>query len=126
VAESRAPQRRAIWPFRYRTIPSPRSRGRDRWERHPPGRAAIAKSRGYAEAAGRDPASIGIDTRVTAGIGAEAEWRETVRFWKSCGVSHLTLGTYSGQGHPRRIAGRSLPDHLEAIRRYWNAVADLL
>jgi probable F420-dependent oxidoreductase len=92
----------------------------------PEAATAVAKLRGYAEAAGRDPASIGIDTRVTVGIGTEADWRETVRFWKSCGVSHLTLGTYSGRGHLRRIPGRTLPDHLAAIRRYWNAVADLL
>jgi hypothetical protein len=38
----------------------------------------------------------------------------------------LTLGTYSGRGHLHRIPGRTLPDHLAAIRRYWNAVADLL
>jgi probable F420-dependent oxidoreductase len=88
--------------------------------------AAFDKLRAIAEAAGRDPASIGIDTRTTVGIGAEAEWRETVRFWKSCGVTHLTLGTYSGRGHLRRIDGRSLADHLTAIKRYWNAVADLL
>ena len=49
-----------------------------------------------------------------------------VRFWKSCGVTHLTLGTYSGRGHLRRIDGRTLADHLAAIKRYWNAVADLL
>jgi len=89
-------------------------------------KAAFAKLRALAEAAGRDPATIGIDTRVTAGIGAEAEWREAVRFWKSLGASHLTLATYSGRGHLRRIAGRSLADHLAAIKRYWNAVADLL
>jgi probable F420-dependent oxidoreductase len=87
---------------------------------------AISKLHGYAEAAGRDPSSIGIDTRVSVGIGAEAEWREAVRFWKSCGVTHLTLATYSGRGHLRRIAGSVLQDHLDAIRRYWNAVADLL
>src|SRR5271168_3353380 len=88
--------------------------------------AAFGKLRRMAEAAGRDPASIGIDTRTTVGIGAEVEWRETVRFWKSCGVTHLTLGTYSGRGHLRRIDGRTLADHLAAIKRYWNAVADLL
>src|SRR5580704_8925150 len=92
----------------------------------PEAAASIARLRSLAEAAGRDPSTIGIDTRVTVGIGEEAEWRDTVRFWKSCGVSHLTLGTYSGHGHLRRIAGRTLADHLEAIRRYWNAVADLL
>jgi probable F420-dependent oxidoreductase len=89
-------------------------------------KAAFDAMRAQAEAAGRDPASIGIDTRVTAGIGAEAEWRETVRFWKSSGVTDLTLVTYSGRGHLRRIGGRSLRDHIDTIRRYWDAVADLL
>jgi probable F420-dependent oxidoreductase len=89
-------------------------------------KTAFDQLRAYAEAEGRDPAGIGIDTRVTAGLGDEAEWRDTVRFWKSCGVTDLTLTTYSGRGHLRRIAGRSLRDHIEAIRRYWNAVADLL
>lgn len=88
--------------------------------------AAFTKLRTNAEAAGRDPATIGIDTRVSVGIGNEADWRDTVRFWKSCGVTHLTLATYSGRGHLRRIAGRTLADHLDAIKRYWNAVADLL
>jgi alkanesulfonate monooxygenase SsuD/methylene tetrahydromethanopterin reductase-like flavin-dependent oxidoreductase (luciferase family) len=88
--------------------------------------AAFDKLRAMAEEAGRDPAGIGIDTRTTVGVGAEAEWRETVRFWKSRGVTHLTLGIYSGRGHLRRIEGRTLTDHLAAIKRYWNAVADLL
>jgi hypothetical protein len=49
-----------------------------------------------------------------------------VRFWKSCGVTHLTLANYYESGHLRRIAGRSLADHIAAMTRYWNAVADLL
>jgi probable F420-dependent oxidoreductase len=95
---------------------------------YPPGeeaRAAIAKLRAYAEAAGRDPATIGIDTRVSAG-GEESQWRADVLFWKSCGVTHLTLANYYQSGHLRRIAGRSLADHIAAMTRYWNAVADLL
>ena len=79
----------------------------------------------YAEAAGRDPATIGIDTRVSA-AGEEAQWRADVQFWKSCGVTHLTLANYYQSGHLRRIAGRSLGDHIAAMTRYWNAVADLL
>jgi probable F420-dependent oxidoreductase len=89
-------------------------------------RKAFDQLRAHAEAEGRDPATIGIDTRVTAGVGTENDWRDTVRFWKSCGVTDLTLATYSGRGHLRRIAGRALSDHIDAIRRYWNAVADLL
>jgi probable F420-dependent oxidoreductase len=96
---------------------------------YPPGeeaRAAFEKLRRYAEEAGRDPASIGIDTRVSAGAGGEAEWRAEVAAWKAFGVTHLTLANYYESGHLHRIAGRSLADHITAMRRYWNAVADLL
>jgi probable F420-dependent oxidoreductase len=88
-------------------------------------RAAIAKLHAYAEAAGRDPSTIGIDTRVSA-AGDEAQWRADVQFWKSCGATHLTLANYYQSGHLRRIAGRSLADHIAAMQRYWTAVADLL
>jgi alkanesulfonate monooxygenase SsuD/methylene tetrahydromethanopterin reductase-like flavin-dependent oxidoreductase (luciferase family) len=96
---------------------------------YPPGdeaKAAFATLHRYAEEAGRDPATIGIDTRVSAGAGTESEWREQVRFWRSIGVTHLTLANYYESGHLHRIAGRSLGDHIAAMRRYWNAVADLL
>jgi hypothetical protein len=49
-----------------------------------------------------------------------------VRQWKSLGVTHLTLANYYESGHLHRIQGRSLGDHITAMRRYWNAVADLL
>src|SRR5437868_7193887 len=88
-------------------------------------RAAFDKLRHMAEEADRDPATIGIDTRVSA-AGEEAEWRDTAGFWKSCGVTHLTLANYYQSGHLRRIEGRSLSDHIAAMRRYWNAVAELL
>jgi probable F420-dependent oxidoreductase len=88
-------------------------------------RAAFDKVRRMAEAAGRDPATIGIDTRVSA-AGDEAKWREDVRFWKSCGATHLTLANYYESGHLHRIAARTLAGHIEAMGRYWNAVADLL
>src|SRR4051794_8386571 len=87
--------------------------------------AAFDRLRQMPEAAGRHPATIGIDTRVSAAGDAE-KWREDVRFWKSCGVTHLTLASYSESGHLRRIAGRSFSDHIEAMRRYWDVVADLL
>ena len=89
-------------------------------------RKAIATLHRYAEEAGRDPATIGIDTRVSAGVGNEHDWRDQVQFWKSIGVTHLTLANYYESGHLHRIAGRSIGDHIEAMRRYWNAVADLL
>lgn len=88
-------------------------------------RAAFDRLRGMAEETGRDPATIGIDTRVSA-AGDEAQWRDDAQFWKSCGVTHLTLANYYQSGHLRRIEGRSLADHIAAMQRYWDAVADLL
>src|SRR5262249_21574788 len=96
---------------------------------YPPGdeaKTAFATLFRYTEEAGRDPKTIGIDTRVSAGAGNEADWREQVRFWKSIGVTHLTLANYYESGHLHRIPGHSLGDHIAAMRRYWNAVADLL
>jgi alkanesulfonate monooxygenase SsuD/methylene tetrahydromethanopterin reductase-like flavin-dependent oxidoreductase (luciferase family) len=96
---------------------------------YPPGeaaRAAIATLHRYVEAADRDPKTIGIDTRVSAGAGTEPDWRKEVGLWKSLGVTHLTLANYYESGHLHRIEGRSLGDHLAAMQRYWNAVADLL
>jgi hypothetical protein len=49
-----------------------------------------------------------------------------VRFWKSCGATHLTLANYYQGGHMKRIAGNSLDAHIAAMRRYHGAVADLL
>ena len=61
-----------------------------------------------------DLASLGVD------------WRDQVRYWKSIGVTRLTLANYYQSGHLHRITGRSLSDHIAAMRRYWNAVADPL
>ena len=82
---------------------------------YPPGeaRTAIATLHRYVEEAGRDPATIGIDTRVSAGAGCG--WRDQVRFWASIGVTHLTLANYSENGHLHRIAGRSLSDRVAAM-----------
>ena len=81
-------------------------------------RTAIATLHRYAEESRRDPKTIGIDTRVSAGAGSEAERREEVRLWKSPGVTHLTLANYYESGHLHRIAGRSIGDHIAAMRRY--------
>src|SRR5271165_2836283 len=110
---------RALWAQPHITF-------KGKWHTIEDAGAAIATLQRYAEEAGRDPATIGIDTRVSAGAGSEAEWRDQVQFWKSIGVTHLTLANYYESGHLHRIAGGSLGDHIAAMRRYWNAVADLL
>jgi probable F420-dependent oxidoreductase len=92
----------------------------------PAAQADFAKLRAYADEAGRDPASIGLDVWVSMGGGNEASWREEVDFWKNAGVTHITLNTAFQMRHHRRIASRSLQAHLTALERYRDAVADLL
>ena len=58
--------------------------------------------------AGRDPASIGLEVWVSTGAGDEAGWREEFKFWKSAGVTHVTLNTAFQRNHHRRIASRSV------------------
>ncbi len=78
-----------------------------------------------AEAEGRDPAAIGLEVWVSTEEGTEADWRAAFTAWKKLGATHITLNTTYGRGYHKRIAGRSLADHLDAFRRWHNAVADL-
>jgi probable F420-dependent oxidoreductase len=96
---------------------------------YPPGDAALAefdKLRRLTEQAGRDPARIGIEVWISSGAGSEADWREEARFWKRAGATHLTLFNAFARRHHTRIPGRSVGDHLAAMRRFHDAVADVL
>ena len=96
---------------------------------HPPGDTALAefaKLRGFTEAEGRDPASVGLEVWVSTATGSEADWREEFLFWKAAGVTRVTLNSTFARNHHRRIAGRTMADHVDALRRYRTAVADLL
>ena len=95
----------------------------------PPGPKAVAefdKLRRLVEAERRDPASVGLEVWTSTGTGTEKDWREEISFWKKAGVTHVTLHNTFGGYHHKRMAGRSMTDHVGAMRRYRNAVADLL
>jgi probable F420-dependent oxidoreductase len=95
---------------------------------HPPGdaaRAEIAKLRAYVEAAGRKKEAVGLSVWVSA-VGDEASWRKEIEAWKEAGVTHVTLNNTFGRYYHRRIPGRSMSDHMTAIKRYQQAVADLV
>ena len=77
-------------------------------------------------AAGRDPASVGLEVWVSPGIGKAEDWRREIAFWKKAGVTHVNAHTSYVSAHHKRIAGKSYADHLDAITRYRAAVADLL
>lgn len=88
--------------------------------------AAFEKLRAMIRAAGRDPASVGLEVWVSPGVGSEADWRREIAFWKKAGVTHVNAHTSYVSAHHKRIAGTSAAQHLDAITRYRAAVADLL
>ena len=74
-------------------------------------RAAIDKIGSYAREAGRDPKSIGIESRVTIGQKSPEEWKKEIEAWKNLGAPHLAVNTMKA-GLPTPTA------HIEAIRRF--------
>jgi probable F420-dependent oxidoreductase len=81
-------------------------------------RAAIERVRAVAAAAGRDPLSIGIEARVSIADGTPDDWRQAAAGWQALGATHLGVNTMN--------AGLASPQaHIEAIRRFKDAVADL-
>ena len=88
--------------------------------------AAFDKLRGLIKAEGRDPASVGIEVWQSLGSGDEQAWRRDFAFWKQAGVTHITAHTTFAMNHHKHIAGHTAADHIAAITRYKQAVADLL
>ena len=96
---------------------------------HPSGpvaEAEFAKLREYAKQAGRDPSAIGVEVWVSTGEGDPEDWRRQYLAWKRAGVTHITVNNTYNRGPHKRIAGRTIADHLAAMRQYLDAVADLL
>jgi hypothetical protein len=90
------------------------------------GLAAFAKLRALTREAGRDPSAMGLEIWASPDAGNEEDWRREISFWKAAGVTHVTAHTTYVSGHHKGIPGRSAPEHLAAITRYRDAVADLL
>ena len=78
-------------------------------------RATIERLRGYAREAGRDPASIGIEARLSISTGTPEDWTQAGRFWRDLGATHLGVNTM-GAGFT------SVDQHIQALRRVMEAV----
>ena len=87
--------------------------------------AEFAKLRAYVKAAGRDPSSVGLEVWVSTGQGGPDDWRREFQGWKAAGVTHVTVNSTYARGPHKRIAGRSMADHMAAMRDYMAAVKDL-
>jgi probable F420-dependent oxidoreductase len=72
-------------------------------------REQIATIREAAEAAGRDPQSVGIEARLTLGAVPEQDWRSFADGWRNLGATHLCVNTMN--------LGLSRPEeHAEVLR----------
>ena len=88
--------------------------------------AVFEKLRGLIKAEGRDPSQVGLEVWLSLGAGDEEAWHRDFAFWKRAGVTHVTGHTTFAMGHHKRIPGHTAADHLAAITRFRQAVADLL
>jgi probable F420-dependent oxidoreductase len=72
-------------------------------------RAQLETIRAAAVEAGRDPAQLGFEARLTLGNVPEQDWRTYVDSWRELGATHLTVNTMN--------MGLSKPeDHAEVLR----------
>ncbi len=79
-------------------------------------RQHIAAFHEAARAAGRDPATLGMDATIWSHEGGPEDWRVLVEAWRGLGVSHITFRTMQAE----------LPDaaaHLAAARQFQETVA---
>ena len=79
-------------------------------------RDQIARIRQAAEEAGRDPAAIGIEARLTLGAVPEQDWRAYADGWRDLGATHLGVNTMKmGLSRPEEHA-QVLRDVLPRLR----------
>jgi probable F420-dependent oxidoreductase len=72
----------------------------------------LARLQQYARGAGRDPASIGIEARISIAGRTPEDWAQEAEAWKKLGATHLSVNTM-GAGLPSPQA------HIDAIRQFY-------
>ena len=78
-------------------------------------RDSIERLHGYLRAADRDPTGFVVQATARMDEGGPDEWAGHADAWRSTGATHLSVVTMD--------AGlRSPADHIDALRRYWDAV----
>lgn len=74
-------------------------------------RAQLAKIREAANAAGRDPMSVGIEPHINLTVDAPETWKASVEAWASLGASHFFASTMGG-------GFRSVDQHLRRLDEF--------
>ncbi len=76
----------------------------------------LERLRDYTREAGRDPAALGIEARLTIRDTALDEWVRQTEAWQKLGATHISINTMG--------AGFKSPDeHIHAIQRYKEALS---
>jgi probable F420-dependent oxidoreductase len=78
-------------------------------------RTTLEQLRAWAAEAGRDPATLGIEARISTASGDLSAWVRQTEAWQALGATHASLNTMNA-GYT------SLDLHLEALRTYAEAV----
>ena len=78
-------------------------------------RATLERLRAWTAEAGRNPATLGIEARISAASGDLGEWVRQTEAWQSLGATHASLNTMNA-GY------RTLGQHLEALQAYAEAI----
>jgi probable F420-dependent oxidoreductase len=79
------------------------------------GEDTLNRMRQYAREAGRDPATIGIEGRLSFAEGNPGIWAQAAEAWQKLGATHLSVNTMR--------AGLHSPDeHIKAIRQFKEAL----
>jgi len=78
-------------------------------------REAVERLQSYITEVGRDPRKVGVEARMNAREGDLDEWVRQTEGWRDLGATHISINTM-GAGF------KSPGEHIEAIRRYKEAV----
>jgi probable F420-dependent oxidoreductase len=79
-------------------------------------RAEVEKLHQYAREAGRDPASIGMEARLTLHREEPDTWRQYLEGWRELGATHISVNTMGmGLESPRA--------HIEMIETAWKELS---
>ncbi len=77
----------------------------------------IDRLRQYTREAGRDPSEVGLQGSVAIAARTPAEWVQPLNGWRELGATHIAANTND--------AGSTADEHIEALRRFKEAVDDV-
>jgi len=81
-------------------------------------RGMLERIHTFAREAGRDPAAIGVEARLTVSMTPEEQWHDYAEQWRALGATHLSVNTMN-------LGLATLADHVALLARVKQALAAL-